>query len=100
MSREKRLKVQNRKIDTKTIDALYHTIALNNGLTDIEVKKIIESPYDFAYKTISELPIKEVESEEDLNKLKTNFIFKYIGKIYTDWGLVNKIRLLKQKMTK
>ena len=45
------------------------------------VKEVYESYWKFIRKTITELPFKEDISEEEFNKLRTNFNIPSIGKL-------------------
>ena len=68
------------KSDEQKVNALIHSIGLNNNLRDCEVKEIIESQFRFTYDKIRSLDLKEKSIEE----IKTNFIYKYLGKLYID----------------
>lgn len=75
------------KADEIRVNQLIHKIGLKYHLRDSEVKEIIESQFRFAYDTIRELNL-----DEDIETLKTNFIFKYLGKLYIDKNTLNKRR--------
>jgi hypothetical protein len=64
---------------------LIHSIGLKYNLRDIEVLEIIESQFRFAQEEIKNLDFKK----EDI---KTNFIYKYIGKLYIDTKTINKLK--------
>jgi hypothetical protein len=68
------------KSDEEKINSLIHNIGLNNNLRDQEVREIIESQFRFTYDTIRHLDLTEKQIEET----KTNFIYKYLGKLYID----------------
>ncbi len=73
------------KADQEKIDKLYHRIGLKYNLNKEQIKKIVESPYKFAKEKTDELNLKDIQSEEEFDKLKTNFIFKYLGKLHTSY---------------
>lgn len=75
------------KIDEKKIKDIIHTVGLNNNLTDNQVKDIIESQFRFIYQEIRKLQLDNL-SDEEIDKLKTTFYLKYIGKIYTNSQIV------------
>lgn len=81
-------KVDNTTINKKKIDKLYHRIGLKYNLNKDQIRKIVESPYKFTKEKTDELDLKEIESEEDFDKLKTNFIYKYIGKLHTSYNAI------------
>lgn len=85
------------KIDEDKIKILIHKLGLKYNLRDEEIKKIVQSPYKFTRQVISELDIKQDITEEEFNKLNTNFIYMYLGKLYTSFEIFNKFRNLKQK---
>lgn len=68
------------KSDEQKVNDLIHRIGLKNNLRDSEVKEIIESQFRFTYDTIRSLDLTEKQIEE----IKTNFIYKYLGKFYID----------------
>lgn len=82
------------KPDEDKLKDLIHSIGLKYNLQDEVIKKIIYSPYKFTRKTISELQIYDEITEEEFNKLKTNFIYPYIGKIYTQYEILIKLKKL------
>lgn len=77
----------------KEILKILHSVGINNNLRDHEVKEIYESQFKFIFETIRELDLFE-GSNEELEKLKTNFQIKYLGKLF-----VNKERIKKLKET-
>lgn len=76
-------------MNKKQIEKLYNSTGLNNNLNKDEVKKIVESQYEFTKETIDKLSLRDI-AEEEFNKLKTNFIYKYFGKLYTTYGIINR----------
>ena len=68
------------KSDEQKVNDLIHSIGLKNNLRDLEVRQIIESQFRFTYDTIRSLDLTEKQIEE----IKTNFIYKYLGKLYID----------------
>lgn len=81
----------------KKLDDLYHKIGLMNHITDDKTIEIIESQYKFMKETIQAIDFKTIEEEEEFNKLKTNFILKYIGKLHTNYKTLKKIQKLSKK---
>jgi len=88
------------KVDDKKIKDVIHSIGLNNYLVDSEIKKIVESQFRFTYEKIRSISIEGL-TDEELEKLKTNFTYKYLGKIYTSPDIIRRQQLknniLKQK---
>jgi hypothetical protein len=72
----------------KKLNMLYHRIGLLHNLSKEEVRKIVESPYAFAKEKINDLDVKGIASEEEFNNTKTNFIFKYLGKLHTNYKTI------------
>lgn len=81
-----------KKIHDKKVNDIIHNIGLNNNLKDSEVKDIIESQFRFTYETIKNMNIDDL-SDEEIDKLKTNFFYKYLGKVYTNSNVVNNYKL-------
>lgn len=73
------------KAEKKKIKDLIHTLALRHNMSDEEMKRIVESPMEFAHSKIKELDLEGVETEEDFNKLKTNFIFPSFLRLVIDY---------------
>lgn len=86
------------KNDADKVKKLIHTIGLKYKLQDSVINKIVNSPYRFTRETIVSMELENIENEEDFNKLKTNFIFAYIGKLYTNYSIYKKILNQKQKL--
>lgn len=87
------------KVDDKKVKDLIHSLGLKYRLRDEEIRKIVESQFRFTYETIRGLEIGE--SHEGVDELKTNFIYRHIGKLYTSKDIIrrhiNKEQFLKQK---
>lgn len=77
-----------KELRERKLEKLYHRIGLMHNLSKEEIKKIAESPYEFAKLRINELDFKEIKDEEQFNSIKTNFIFKYLGKIHTNFRTI------------
>lgn len=67
------------KADEIRVHKLIHKLGLKYYLRDSEIKEIVESQFRFTSEEIKNLNL-----EEDIETLKTNFIFKYLGKLYID----------------
>jgi len=74
------------------VKLLVHKIGLKYNLQDSIINKVISSPYKFTREKITNLDIDKVETEEDFNKLKTNFIYMYLGKLYTNFNIFKKYK--------
>lgn len=75
------------KIEDSKVKRIIHSIGLNNNMSDDEVRKMIESQFRFTYEEIRKLRFNDL-TDEEINKLKTNFYYKYLGKLYTDAKIV------------
>lgn len=73
------------KIDKDKVDRLIHSMALKNNMSDIDMKRLVESPYEFANMKMRKIDLEGVETEEDFNKLKTNFIFPEFIRLVIDY---------------
>jgi hypothetical protein len=80
------------------IKILIHRLGLKYNLRDEVIKKIVTSPYKFTREKISSLEIDDIETEEQFNKLKTNFIYVHIGKLYTNYRIFNKLKKQKDNL--
>lgn len=86
-------------VNQKKISRILHSVGLLNNLTDREVAEIYESQFEFIYNTIRAQQI-ENASDEELQDMKLSFILKYIGKIYTDVNIINKMHNRKSYLNK
>lgn len=86
------------KVDNGKLKMLIHKIGLDFNLRDDDIKKIVSSPYKFTREKISNLELEGIKNEEDFNKLKTNFIYPYIGKIYTTYRVYEKLNKQKNNL--
>jgi hypothetical protein len=88
------------KIQEKKVNDIIHTIGLNNNLRDCEVKEMVESQFRFMYERIKEMSLDNM-TEEEIDKCKTNFFFKYLGKVHTSGEIVvrhkNKLNKIKEE---
>lgn len=88
------------KVDEDKIKMLIHKIGLKYNLQDNVINKIINSPYQFTRETIKSLELDNIESEEDFEKLKVNFIYLYLGKLYTNYDKLVKRNKIKEGLIK
>lgn len=77
---------------SKKIKQIYHEVGLRNNLRDNEVKEIIESQYKFIKEKIESIDFRSINNEEEFNKLKTNFLLKYLGKLHTNYPTLTKVK--------
>lgn len=78
------------KIDKIKVDALIHSLGLKYNLRDEDMKELVNSPFLFTYEQLKELDVSEVKTEEDLEKLKTSFLYKSFGKVFVSFPLINR----------
>lgn len=82
--------------DKKKVNALIHRLGLKYKLSDNLIREIVESPYKLMSETMGEFDIRELESEEDIDNIQSNFNLLAFCKIYIDKKLVRrKIKQLK-----
>lgn len=74
--------MRSNKIHSVEVNKIIHSIGLKYNLRDSEVRAIVESQFRFAYEKIQSSTFDEMNDEE-LEQVKTNFLFKYLGKLYT-----------------
>lgn len=77
------------EVDNNKIKTLIHRIGLLNNLTDAEVSSIVYSQFRFTKDTIKNMQIEEL-NDEDVDKLKKTFYYKYIGKFYTTSDIIKR----------
>lgn len=80
------------KIQDKKLDALYHKLSLRFNINKEEIRNIVESPYLFTKEKLKEINVDEIQSETDAELAKTNFMYKYLGKLHTNFKLINQRR--------
>lgn len=72
------------------LNTIYETISKELNISPEVVKAAYRSYWEFIYKKISELPLKEDLTKEEFEKLRTNFNVPSLGKFYTTYeDLVN-----------
>jgi hypothetical protein len=71
----------------KKLRSVTYNLIKENNITEEQFNEITESPYRFTKDTMTELDLKEI-NEEDFYKQETNFIYKFIGKFYTDYKTI------------
>lgn len=85
-------------IDDTAVKLLIHRVGLKYHMQDSIINKIVTSPYKFTKATIVAMDVESIITEEDFNNLKTNFIYKYIGKVYATYAVLTKHRAHSQKL--
>lgn len=73
------------KIDKLKLKKLRHHLGLKYGLSDDKIEEITNSPYEFTANKIRELDLSSIKTEEEFNKLKTNFIYTSFFKLIIDY---------------
>lgn len=72
-------------------------LAEKYGISPLEIRQIISSQFEFVKETNRKLEIPDDLTKEEFDKLKTNFTFPAIGKLYASFFLYNKIQENKKK---
>jgi len=67
------------------------------GLTVSEVRDIVRSQFEYVRVVNNALTIEDNLTREEFSKLKTNFTFPALGKLYASYFLYNKIQENKKK---
>ena len=89
----------SKEIFDKKLKKLYHKVGLMNNLTDEQVRQIAESPYEFTKEQLDKLELDKIETEEDFANIKTNFIYKFIGKLHTSFLLIKRKKTQSETFT-
>lgn len=63
------------------VDMIIHRISLKYNIRSVIIREIVESQFKLAYEVIRGLDF-ENKSVEEIKNLRTNFYFKYLGKLY------------------
>lgn len=63
------------------MEETYKRLALKFGVSELEIKNIYRSYWLFIKSRIEELPLIEIKTEEEFNKLRTCFNLKNLGKL-------------------
>lgn len=79
-------------VSDKKVKDIYHTVGLLNNLRDEQVTEIVNSQYKFVYETIKKMNFEGLTPEE-IDELKRTFVFKYLGKLYTDSEVIRRHKL-------
>lgn len=73
-----------------TYQEIVNKVAMNTGKSPEVVKEVYNSFWRFIREKIQDLPLKGEISEEEFNKLRTNFNIPSLGKLHLDYNrLVN-----------
>ena len=75
----------------KKLKPIYSKLCKEYKLTEEELTAIVSSPYSLTKLIIDGLDLRNI-TEEEFDKLETNFMYKYIGKLYTNYRVVKNIR--------
>ncbi len=75
-----------------TLNKIYEEVADEMGIDVEVVKSAYLSQWQFIKNTIEALPIKDNITEEEFNKLRTNFNIPSLGKLYTNYEKIQRAR--------
>ncbi len=92
--------MSKREIDNKKINKLYHKLGLKYNLEDHVIKEIVESQYGFITEVMKNINVKEINTEEELEDVKTNFLIRHIGRLYTNFKIINRVKQIIKSNTK
>lgn len=67
-------------------------VARQHNLPESVVEEVFNNQFKFYKERVEALPLKEIETEEEFNELKTTFYFKHIGKMFVSWRRLKKIK--------
>lgn len=76
------------------IKRMFKEVAEDNSVTVAEVIDIFESQFAFIRETIKKIDFKDM-SEEEFNNTKKNFNIPNIGKLYTNYRILEYLNNLK-----
>ena len=66
--------------------------AMELKLTEAVVEVVYRDYWKFIRDTFSNIPLKEITTEEEFNQYKTSINLPSLGKMYTTWDKVEKYR--------
>lgn len=73
---------------------IYKKVAEELGIPQSTVENVYNAYWQFIKETIEKLPLKEISTEEEFNKLQPNFCIPYIGKLHCsleDWRKIKNL---------
>lgn len=62
------------------MDEIYEKVALNLGIPKDVVQNTYKAFWRFIRSHIEEMPLKDIESQEEFNRYRPNFSLPYLGK--------------------
>jgi hypothetical protein len=84
-------------MDNQSYIIMLHKLSLKHKKPVNEIKRIIESQFEFIQETTKKLDFSKITSEEELNKLKTNFNVKYLFTLHSLWNVIKAINKLEDE---
>ncbi len=73
-------------------DIMLQKISLQNRIPYHVVKNIVESQFEAVGEINKSIDITQVQSKEELDKMKTNFSFKYLMSLVMKFKKIQKVR--------
>lgn len=67
-------------------------VSIETKIPEATVEVVYRNYWKFIRDTFEALPLKEIETEEEFNKLKTSINLPSLGKMYTTWDKIQKYR--------
>ena len=81
----------------KVLAHIFTDLAKKHKLKITQIEDIFDSQFRFIFTTISALDFSNINSEEEFNKLKTNFNIPCIGKLHSSYKFLEYVRDKKKK---
>lgn len=71
---------------------VFKEVALSTGLPQKTVERIYKSYWWFIREHISSLPLNDISTEDEFNKLRTNFTLPALGKLCCTYDRFTRVR--------
>jgi len=78
--------------EDQKLNKMFHSLSLKYNMPVKDIKELVNSPYEFTEEKLKTIDINKINSTEDEENVDTNFIYKYIGKLHTNFKLINRRR--------
>lgn len=79
-------------MEIKTPEQIIKEVSQETDIPEEVIKLAYKSSFQFIRNTIEKIPIKDINSQESLNEVRTSFNLPEIGKLYTTYDKIEKIR--------
>lgn len=80
-------------------NTIINRLAMKYRIPVVDMKKLVESQFEFIKETVDSMDFSTVKSEEEFEEMGTNFNVKHLFSFYADYRIVKQINRRRNEST-